>query len=71
MAVFRGLGKVYRARDPKLAMFEASVPRALFDITGSAVGLIGPYARSARLSPRQTAESFSWRSSRPRKSRTR
>ena len=28
------------------ATFEASVPRALFDIAGSAVGLVGPSARS-------------------------
>jgi hypothetical protein len=53
------------------ATFEASVPRALFDITGSAVGLVGPLARSGAFVPRPTARSFSWPFNRLRKSRTR
>jgi hypothetical protein len=38
--------------------FEASVPRALFDIAGSAVGLVGPTSRSGAFIPSADGQKF-------------
>jgi hypothetical protein len=38
--------------------FEASVPRALFDIAGSAVGLVGPNSRSGAFIPSADGQMF-------------